>query len=127
MFLNTKDGAFSRLVPLVAESLMDHTKHDRIWINNLPSTMNMFTEEEQKFNTCMQKAESQLKALFDKSVSELFVSQQDAFQIYNSFGVPVEIIRDMANQRGLNFCDEDFERERSIHAQKSKSKKNKDG
>jgi len=66
--------------------------------------------EEERFEAVLNTGLPRLEALLDECAPSGQVGGDDAFRLYDSYGLPVEFIEDTAAQRGLGFDREGFER-----------------
>jgi len=111
------EGIFTRAV---AEVAIDQYKD--IWPKLLEQKtliLNTIEEEEKKFNKTL---ENGLKEL-DKTISKLgMIDGKKAFQLYETYGLPLEVTEEIVNEKGLNILNrEDFVKEQTFHQEKSRT------
>jgi alanyl-tRNA synthetase len=75
---------------------------------NRTTILDTITREEIQFQNTLEKATSNLDALLDKMIieGENTITGEQAANLYTTYGMPLEITRDIAQERGL-FVDED--------------------
>jgi len=74
--------------------------------------------EEEKFRKTLQKALRRFGKIFDKSGT---VTGEDAFLLFTSFGLPLEMTRDLAEERGIAIDMEEFTKQFEEHREKSRT------
>ena len=114
-FLNTKEPLMHRLVPLLVE----------FFGNTFPG----FAEQkdfikrviEQEEISFLRTLEGGIKRFETLKVSGKTVSGKDAFELYDTYGFPVDLTRLMASERGWNIDEKGFETALSEQKQRSRS------
>ncbi|MDO8496069.1 MAG: alanine--tRNA ligase-related protein [bacterium] len=76
--------------------------------------LNIYSEELLKFNKTLRNGLNELKKL-EK------VSASDAFKLYESFGLPYELIKDVAKDKAKDLTREGFDEEFKKHQEKSRA------
>ena len=76
--------------------------------------------EEGRFETVLTGGLPRLEDLLDQSSAEGILRGDDAFRLYDSYGLPKEFIEDTASQRGITFDHEGFDR--AMNAQKERAR-----
>ncbi len=79
------------------------------------------TAEEARFQDTLEQGMSRLEALFDAAKKKKTVPGADVFQLYDTFGFPPELTREMAQDRGLDVNMKDFEK--AMAEQKDRARK----
>ena len=74
-------------------------------------------KEEERFNQTLGKG---LKE-FEKIKSGAVISGKDAFNLYQTYGFPIEITEELAKEKGLGLDGEGFERELKSHQELSRT------
>lgn len=74
----------------------------------------VFTEEKQKFETTLKRGLRELNKL-EK------ITPQNAFKLYESYGLPFEVIKDIVGEKAEDLKREDFDKEFSKHQAKSRA------
>jgi alanyl-tRNA synthetase len=69
--------------------------------------------EEEKFKSVVENATEQLEILFDESVrrGEHRLHGKDVFKLYDTFGLPIDFVQEMANERNFEVDVAGFEEE----------------
>lgn len=73
--------------------------------------------EEEKFQGSLEKGLNE----FNKMGFSRTISGNDAFYLYQSFGFPIEIIKDLAHEKNLNVDEKSFEKEFEKHQEISRA------
>lgn len=81
---------------------------------NIEKILLVYNEEYSKFSKTLTKGLKELKKL-DK------VSTKDAFNLYQTFGLPYEVIKDVGGPEVRDLCREDFDKEFERHQEISKA------
>jgi alanyl-tRNA synthetase len=74
--------------------------------------------EEEKFKSVVENATSQLEEIFEQAEKEKrkIISGKEAFKLYDTFGLPLDFVQEMANERNfevdINGFDEEMEKQR---------------
>jgi alanyl-tRNA synthetase len=74
--------------------------------------------EEEKFRKTLTKALRRFGRIFDESGT---VTGEDAFLLFTSFGLPLEMTRDLAEERGIVIDMEEFTKQFEEHREKSRT------
>ena len=74
--------------------------------------------EEEKFRNTLTKALRRFGKIFDESGT---VTGEDAFLLFTSFGLPLEMTRDLAEERGIVIDMEEFTKQFEEHREKSRT------
>ena len=74
-------------------------------------------KEEQRFRKTLNKGLRE----FEKLSSGKKISGKEAFYLYETFGFPLEITQEMAQEQGFSVNEEDFEKSKQQHSQKSRT------
>lgn len=83
--------------------------------------------EEDKFIKTLEKGIKKLKNILDGidsdscSFDECKLPGKDAFYLYQSYGFPIELTRELSKERGFEIDEEEFEKELSSHQEKSRT------
>ena len=104
-------------IPQVLEVVINDYKSD---YHNLENNRKFILEnaklEEEKFLTSLERGLNEFNKLNFKKV----ISGKDAFYLYQSFGFPIEIIKDLAKEKGLTVNEKEFEKEFEKHQEISR-------
>jgi alanyl-tRNA synthetase len=77
---------------------------------NRETILQTITREEEQFLRTLDKATGQLEGLLDQleASNEKILSGEQVADLYTTYGMPVEITRDIAQERGLNVDEQGF-------------------
>lgn len=99
--LGYPDGFLTGLVPAVVASLASGYPELR---TNQPRIQEALRVEEQTFDRTLERGMARCAALFDDPEirKSKIVPGKDAFELHDTFGFPVELTREIADERGLS-------------------------
>jgi alanyl-tRNA synthetase len=108
----------------VAETVIQHYGEDYgELVSHAESIKRTLTQEEQRFQRTVDVGVAHLSAML-ADLSEHghnTLSGEEAFNLYATYGLPLEITRDIAQERGLQVDEEGFVRAREAHAEASRT------
>ncbi|MFH1423909.1 MAG: alanine--tRNA ligase [Candidatus Nealsonbacteria bacterium] len=110
LIILTKDGVMpQKLFDLVVEKYKDfYTNLDKATINAV------FDEEYKKFDQALNRGVEELGKMKE-------IDARNAFKIYESFGLPYEVIKETGGSRAAALTREDFEKELVLHQEVSRA------
>jgi alanyl-tRNA synthetase len=82
--------------------------------DNLNFISTELTKEEEKFNLTLEKGLKEFEKLSN-------VSGKDAFDLYQTYGFPIEITHELAKEKGINVDIQEFEKELEKHQELSRT------
>ncbi len=115
--LGAKPGFFSKLVPVVVEHMSEafpELKRDPQRI------IDLIYEEEESFGKTLDRGITLFGEAADAAGSGGRISGEDAFKLYDTYGFPVDLTMQMAEERGLSVDEKGFEA--AMEAQKARSR-----
>src|SRR5262249_33704892 len=108
----------------VAESVIENYGEDYPeLVRQRETILRTLTQEEQRFQRTVDVGLDNLNAILSE-LAEHGVTQlsgEDAFNLYATYGLPLEITRDVAEERGLKVDVSGFEQAREAHAEASRT------
>ncbi|MFH1209297.1 MAG: alanine--tRNA ligase [archaeon] len=108
---NFKENYLEELVDAVISIYKDYYRLDERYI------LKVINEEKERFEKTLDKALNEFNRLnFKKKVSG-----KDAFYLYQSFGLPIEVIKDIAKEKKLKVDEKEFELQFKKHQEISKA------
>jgi len=108
----------------VAEAVIDNYGAAYPELTKFRTTiLQTLTQEEERFQRTVDVGVANLNDLLDLLTKQNVktVSGGDAFNLYATFGLPLEITRDIARERGFSVDEPGFVRAREAHAEASRS------
>ncbi len=92
-------------------------------VKHRETILRTLTQEEQRFTRTVDVGVANLNALLGDLAAhgEQTLSGEEAFNLYATFGLPVEITRDIAQERGLSVDEAGFVAAREAHAEASRT------
>ncbi len=81
---------------------------------NLNFIKQEFSKEEEKFNQTLEKGLKEFEKLNN-------ISGKDAFNLYQTYGFPIEITQDLAKEKGIEVNIEEFKKELEKHQELSRT------
>lgn len=83
------------------------------------NVLNIIEDEEKKFNQTIKNGLKILEEMLDEKNQ---ITGEDAFTLYETYGFPIEITKEILKEKGLELQDQDgFERAKKEHKEKSRS------
>jgi alanyl-tRNA synthetase len=91
--------------------------------DNEENIIKVITKEEEKFNKTLEKGLKQFRKLISKVSEEnangynrsKIISGEDAFTLYQSYGFPLELTKELAKEHGFSIDEKDFRRTQKEH------------
>jgi alanyl-tRNA synthetase len=115
-FLNTKEAFIYQLVEVLAEQMGNQFPEIRSQKNLV---MNVIKEEENSFLRTLDQGLQLLENVIREEKSDM-VSGQKAFELYDTFGFPIDLTALILRERNLNLDEEGFDK--AMFAQKTRSR-----
>lgn len=106
------------LEALIGKVTAEYTSAYPELLENSERIFNTILAEEKKFGKTLEKGLKEFEKLVK---SENGLSAKDAFNLYQTFGFPWELTRDMAKLSGLNIDEKEFEEEFNKHKNLSRT------
>ncbi|MFC1997868.1 alanine--tRNA ligase, partial [Chloroflexota bacterium] len=113
-----KIGLTEPFLARVANTVIDHYGEFYTELEkNRATILETITREEEQFQRTLDKATGHLEELLDQIVSQdkSILSGEQAANLYTTYGMPLEISRDIARERGLNVDDQGFTKSMEAH------------
>lgn len=107
---NFKENYLEELVDAIISIYKDYYKLNKKYI------LKVINEEKEKFEKTLDKGLNE----FNKLKFNKVISGKDAFYLYQSFGLPIEVIKDLAKEKNLEIDEKEFEKEFKKHQELSK-------
>ena len=79
----------------------------------------LITKEEELFQKTLLQGEKRLEEIFETSKNKV-ISGQDAFKLYDTFGYPIELTEECANERGFIVDNEGFAKYMEIQKEQAR-------
>ncbi|NMB92509.1 MAG: alanine--tRNA ligase, partial [Parcubacteria group bacterium] len=84
-------------------------------LNNQEEIISIFNLEKEKFEKTLLAGSKEWEKLLKKLGNNKIISGKDAFRLYESYGFPLEILEDMAQEQGKEVDKIEFEKEFNNH------------
>ena len=120
--LGAPDGFFTDLAPTVMETMGGHFPELRA---NPERVLGLIADEEESFARTLDRGIKLFEQIASSTDPGGTVAGADAFQLYDTYGFPIDLTVLMAEERGLAVDVEGFESE--MHAQKQRSRQGAKG
>jgi len=88
-------------------------------INKQDEILEIIQKEEQKFGKTLKKGLKEFEKLVSKKQDKI-ISGEQVFNLYQSFGFPLELTKELAQEKGLEINEQDFQKAFESHKQASK-------
>jgi alanyl-tRNA synthetase len=115
--LNVNIGEEKYSITRIAKKVIDTYDDYDILQENKQKILEILREEELKFRETLEKG---LKE-FEKIARQNEITCKDAFLLYQSYGFPLEIIQEMADEKGIKIDVEGFLKECKTHQELSRT------
>ncbi|MDO4432199.1 MAG: alanine--tRNA ligase [Aerococcaceae bacterium] len=117
--LGIKRSFLSELVPVIADIMGEFYVELR---EQLPFVQKVIKNEEERFHETIEGGESQLAQVISelKAQNTTEISGAQAFQLYDTFGFPLELTVEMAHENGFTVDEAGFETE--MQAQRDRAR-----
>ncbi|MDD4563361.1 MAG: alanine--tRNA ligase [Candidatus Nanoarchaeia archaeon] len=115
--LNVNIGEEKYSITRIAKKVIDTYDDYDILQENKQKILEILKEEELKFRETLEKG---LKE-FEKIARQNEITCKDAFLLYQSYGFPLEIIQEMADEKGIKIDVEGFLKECKTHQELSRT------
>ncbi|PIP67297.1 MAG: alanine--tRNA ligase [Parcubacteria group bacterium CG11_big_fil_rev_8_21_14_0_20_41_14] len=90
--------------------------------NKKDSIIQELNQEEEKFTKTLERGLKQFKDLVSKEgMSDQVISGKDAFDLFQSFGFPLEMTKELAKEQNLSVDDKEFYEEFNKHQELSRT------
>ncbi len=89
-------------------------------IMNTKHILDVLKKEINKFELTLEKGIKELNTIFENSVNKTIDGKQ-AFYIYETFGFPIELIKEEASMRGFDVDEKEFDQEFEKHKEISRA------
>lgn len=105
-------SAIAKVIIKTYQDVYPHLSQKRKFIlENLQS-------EEEKFRKTLSRGLIEIEKILGKKKT---ISGQDAFWLYETYGLPFEVIEEIAQEKGFKIDQEEFEKALAIHRRKSRA------
>ena len=116
--LGARDPFLYRLVDVLVDEMGEQYPELR---TGCETVVQAVRAEEERFDAVLTAGLSKLEDVLDRaSAGARVVAGDEAFRLYDSLGVPIDFVEDLASERGLSVDREGFER--SMEAQREKAR-----
>lgn len=113
--LNISKGFMLDITDIVVDMFKDLYKEVE---RNKEFVIKNLQAEEEKFRKTLTKALRRFEKIFDETGT---VTGEDAFLLFTSFGLPLEMTRDLAEERGIVIDMEEFTKQFEEHRERSRT------
>ena len=92
-------------------------------VKNQEFIMNELTKEIERFESTLENGMKEFKKILEENGGAKTISGRDAFYLYDTFGFPLELTMELAEEEGLTVDEEGFKT--AMEEQKQKARENK--
>lgn len=106
--LGIHDKFLSQLIPTISEIMGEYYQE---LAENMSFIQEVIQSEEERFHETIEDGEQQLQAMIDtlRQQDESIISGEQAFTLYDTFGFPLEITQEIAQEHGMSVDQAGFE------------------
>lgn len=124
--LQIKGNFISDLVPIIVEIMGDfypELEAKQFFV------VEVLLKEEQRFHETIEEGEDQLQQVMDqlREAQEQQISGQQAFHLYDTFGFPLELTQEMAEEEGFTVDTQGFEDQMEAQRERARSARSDEG
>ena len=102
----------------IAESVFEIYKDYKHLQKNKKQILDELKEEEEKFNKTLERG---LKIAEKMAKNNITISGKNAFLLCQSYGIPIEVIKEIVSKWGSNVDEKEFQKELSKHQELSRT------
>lgn len=117
-YLQSEDALLYRLVPLLSDQFKEvfpELDKQRDFVAKV------IREEEEAFLKTLEKGLKKIDEVIRQSKEKTIIDGQTAFELYDTFGFPVDLIRLIASEKGFSVDESGFEREMQKQKERSRA------
>ena len=103
--------------PIVKEILKIYSDYD-ILKNNKQKIIDELNKEEDRFEKTLDKGLREFQKMIDKDNQ---ITNVEAFLLYQSYGFPIEMIKELAEEKGIKVDEKGFQKELASHQKLSRT------
>ncbi len=104
--LNIKGAYMYKLVPVVAENMKDYYPY---LLEKVEYIQRLVKAEEERFETTLNDGEKILQNVLQSTKGNL-LDGETAFKLYDTYGFPVELTKEIAQEKGFSIDNEGFDK-----------------
>jgi len=117
--IGIQDIFCSKLANVVIDIMSEHYSD---LLDKKDNIMSEFDKEEEKFTKTLERGLKRFKELVSQeSMSDQVVSGKDAFDLFQSYGFPLEMTKELAKENNLNVDEKEFYEEFNKHQDLSRT------
>lgn len=123
-YLNLNSAFMYKLTPTVAEVMKDYYPEVT---NSVAFVQDVIVKEEERFHETLQDGENILNSIVaEVKDTTKVISGKDAFKLYDTFGFPIELTEEYAEEHGLTVDLEGFNKEMEQQKERARSSRQDD-
>ena len=117
-YLNVSEGAFTKMI---ASKVIDtyHTAYPKL-LEKAKMILDTLEKEEEQFSATLKEGTKHFFKIIEK-LSGNTLDGASVFHLYDTYGFPLELTRDMASEKKLTIDEEGFRKAFEEHQQKSRA------
>ena len=120
--LDIKNAYMYKLVPVVAENMKDYYPYLE---EKVPYIQKLVKAEEERFQTTLNEGEKILNDVLENSTGKV-LDGEVVFKLYDTYGFPLELTKEIAEDRGFSIDQEGFDREMAKQRQRARDARSDD-
>ncbi len=122
--LNLNEAFMYKLTPVVAEIMVDYYPEVT---NSVPFVQDVILKEEERFHETLQEGEAILNNIVEevKNTTKV-IPGESAFKLYDTFGFPIELTEEYAQELGLTVDIDGFNAEMDKQKERARSSRQDD-
>jgi len=112
-------GISENLFETMLQNLQNNFGDFYLEIMNTQYILDILNKETQKFNLTLENGIKELNLIFDQNIK--IIDGKTAFYIYETFGFPIELIKEEAQNRNVEVDEKEFQNEFEKHREVSRA------
>jgi len=120
--LGIKDSYMYKLVPVVVENMKDFYPY---LVEKTEFIQKLIKTEEEKFASTLDAGEKILQQVLQNSASKLLAGDV-VFKLYDTYGFPLELTKEIAEEKGFEIDEEGFNKEMAAQKQRARDARSDD-
>ncbi|MDD2731886.1 MAG: alanine--tRNA ligase [Candidatus Pacebacteria bacterium] len=110
---------YNFLIPLAVKVIENYNKEHPELMRKKTDILTLIQNEEEKFEKTLERGLKEFKSQIKNSKSKL-ISSKLAFNLYQSYGFPFELTKELAEEEGFKIDEESFKQELKKHQEISR-------
>ena len=120
--LGIKDAYMYKLVPVVADNMKDYYPY---LLEKVEYIQKLVKAEEERFDKTLNEGEKILQNVLASSTEKL-LSGEVVFKLYDTYGFPLELTKEIAGEKGFEIDEEGFNEQMKLQKERARNARSDD-